>query len=253
MPPSMRLELTERLRQVMAAGRIEVPERFGGTGGAGTYMEHLLGMVGGSSDTPDDGRWELKTHTGGLVTLSHLEHESGLPLGVIIDTYGYPCRNPDERCFRHTVRGDRLTTGKQVSGWFLRIEEGTWDVIDHAGVCVMRWDEDAVVNAVVQKLRRLVFIEMERVDGRVFDLRHGFLFWELRPSRFATLVRAGKLMVDVDCKRRAGGGVRNHGTKFRVTREGLTEMYRCCEGICGAEWQEGAALPLLDEPDSRLF
>ncbi|MXW42129.1 MAG: hypothetical protein F4X48_03695 [Acidimicrobiia bacterium] len=101
-------EFFARVKEVMKTGYWELGHGHGGTGGVGQLLEELLGVDGGNSDTPDGGKWEIKTHTGkgNLLTLFH---KTGTPnMRCILDSvYSYH-PNGDvtkPRTYRNTIYG----------------------------------------------------------------------------------------------------------------------------------------------------
>ena len=91
------------------------------------------------------------------------------------------------------------------------------------------WDMDDLNNSAVTKLRNLVFGSVEKsgrrrtVRFKVARLYSGFRFSEFRRG-----LREGWIAVDFDA-RTSGGGIRNHGTKFRIRDVAL--LYKKAERV----------------------
>jgi hypothetical protein len=64
--PNNKKELFERLRKILKLGWQEMPadtKRYNGSGGAGCYLEDLLGLKVGNQDIADVAGWEVKLYT----------------------------------------------------------------------------------------------------------------------------------------------------------------------------------------------
>ena len=82
--PLTKKELFARLRQIIGLGWQEIPAaaRYNGTGGAGNFLEDLIGLKAGNQDIADAIGWEVKfsaTKTN-YITLFHKEPS---PKGVM--------------------------------------------------------------------------------------------------------------------------------------------------------------------------
>ena len=234
-PPRVPHRVERTLRAILGDGRYELPDPavvdgYGGTGAAGKWLEHLLGIEGGNRDQPDAGTWELKTkERGGLITLGCLEHTNGWTLDAILDRWGF-ARAGGERKFHHTVRGDRWSGGRpssMISNFRIFVDDDHV-VVRHRRVGdVMVWRRDDVVNALAHKVRRLLLVHIERVpSSRQVLCHHASLWWEPMLGKLGELMRQGYLRIDVGFKRRENGTVRNHGTRFRLVHDKLDKLYR---------------------------
>ena len=203
--PSIPAVVAKRLEELLERGRFSLPDPsehkgYGGAGGPGRWLEHLLGLDGGNADMPDSGKWEVKSHSGkSLLTLFHQEHSDGMLIQEICEKWGIASRGG--RCFRHTVRGDRWSTGPRIAGFRL---EPNWSVVYKAPgfisnpvTEVVRWDPDRVVSHLAQKLRRLIYVHIEPMGAEV--LVHAVtLWWDPRVTALGDLVEKGLLRVDFD-------------------------------------------------------
>ena len=78
---------------------------YGGTGGPGLYLEHLLGTGGDNQDIADAGKWEIKTTKGGA--LLTLFHKTPSPKGInrqLLNLWGWTGKD-GHKSFRHTICG----------------------------------------------------------------------------------------------------------------------------------------------------
>ena len=81
-----------------------------------------------------------------------------------------------------------------------------------------------MINAFVEKLRRLIFVTGARRKQTV-SYHKAYLLQELQINRFIHAIVDGGIAIDFDAKFRADGRFRNHGTKFRIRPENLPMIY----------------------------
>lgn len=215
-------QLFDRLQELLDGDPVEIPKvkPYLGTGAPGLLLEKLLGLDGGNRDTPDGGRWEIKYHSGkALLTLFHLE---GKPKGhqkPLIQKYGWIGKSGD-LSFRHTLRG------KSDRGFYVVNENNAITVRNKipAGVNLPSWSHDALVNAFVSKLRRLIVVKGRKQKGCV-AFNEAVLYREPKHTAFFESIVSGLVAIDFDMKIEKSGSVRNHGTKFRIKGEYLGQLY----------------------------
>jgi len=227
-------ELYRRLEEILAAGWFEIPtgKGYGGTGGPGKVLEHLLGLEGGNSDTPDGGKWEIKFH-GGKSPLT-LFHKDGLPKGhmeKVVAHYGWPDKQK-RTSFRHTM------WGTSPRG-FAMVDIGDALSLTNLGNPIADlpyWPKDILLNALAHKLRRLIVVDGTKSKGRV-KYERATLYWEPRTTEFLDAIVNGLIAIDFDARTKShdraidGGKVRNHGTKFRIKASDLPRLYHHHKGF----------------------
>lgn len=244
-------ELFRRIRAAIKRGWIDIPDAVGyrGTGAAGQVLEDQLGVSGGNLDIPDAGKWELKFHSGlAPITMFHLEAKPRGHLREMLVKFGI--RDSAGRLsFRHTIWGksekglhierSRRHVELKRSGATVTVSKlSTWMsaslVLRHRNLSEAAspyWTHDALINAFVGKLRRLIVVtgEYQRKSRRVrFD--EAWCFEEPSPTRFISEVAKGRVAIDFDARTKNGTsedrGIRNHGTKFRIRFSDLSRIYQ---------------------------
>ena len=190
-----------------------------GTGAAGDLLENILGLKTTNHDGPDAGLWELKFSSGtALLTLCH---KTPRPRGVIkhiINKYGWIGRN-GHKGFRHTIEGE------SDRGFNISYDAGSiWVRHEDAMSPVPHWTEDDLTNAIVSKLRRLVYVTGTVKDGRV-RYEKATAFENIRTSKLMKAIADGLILVDFDAYIKESGAVRDHGTKFRIRTGSLGKLY----------------------------
>ena len=220
--PTTKKELFDRLAKIIHHGPYKMPsERYTGTGGPGLYLEDLLGLTTGNRDVPDTLGWELKFYSAetNLVTLFHKEPQPEGVMRSMVSNYGW--KDAQGRLsFRHTISGksDRF----QVRGDANQIAVRP---LKRNGV-IPYWTIDDILSAAGAKLRRLVLVRGKRKGQEVCYDRVD-CYENLQLSLFITEVVNGTVNIDFDVRESKPGskGLRNHGTKFRVSPDEICRLY----------------------------
>lgn len=223
--PKTKLEMMDRLREILRAGWLEMPSdvaRYNGTGAPGNFLEDLLGLTAGNQDIADCAGWEVKfftpkTH---LITLFHKEPEPRSIMRYMVSKHGW--RDASGRLsFRHTISGesDRFTVVDEASSIIVRPLMGNGPV--------PYWTHDTLLNIAGGKLRRLVGVQGQR-KGRVVKFDRADMYEDLHLTKLVQNLVNGTIAIDFDARDSVGGSkvLRNHGTKFRVSPDNLPKLYQ---------------------------
>lgn len=222
--------LHEKLGEIMQAGWFPIPNYHGyrGTGTPGLILEELLGVDGGNHDLPDAGKWEIKFHGGSSpITLFHKEAQPRGHLEEMVSHYGW-ADDEGRTSFRHTIWGQ--------SPLGFDVQRGGDDKIvvlnpQHPDIVVPYWLNDTLMNAFIQKLRRVIVVS-GRKKGKQVKYDSATLFWEPRTSEFIDAIADGMIAIDFDARTKSNsrevdkGKLRNHGTKFRIKYKDPPRIYR---------------------------
>ena len=224
MTPMSDDELFYRLRELIGRGWIGIPDNpgYGGTGAPGILLEELLGIRGGNLDIPDAGRWELKFHSrNSLLTLFHLEAEPRGHMRQVVRRFGWKDAQ-GRTSFRHTIRGSSAMG-------FLVSNENSRIIIrnDNAPDMVQPyWTHDRLINSFASKLRRLIVVRgRRRRNPNSVRYDSAQMYWEPQITLFADAIEKGIVAIDFDARTNNGDGLRNHGTKFRISYDNLSSLY----------------------------
>jgi hypothetical protein len=195
--------------------------RNAGTGGPSNFLEDLLGLNVGKRDIPDSVCWEIKYFTAdtNLITLFHKEAQPPNIMRYMVSKWGW--KDAQGRLsFRHTIAGksDRFRVDSDGNQIVVRPVKGNGPV--------PYWTHDELLNIAGGKIRRMVLVKGERTGRKVRylqadcyeNLHIGFFIYEL--------VR-GTIRIDFDVREAKPGskGLRNHGTKFRVSPDDVCRLY----------------------------
>lgn len=228
--PVRDIVLFDEVKAIMGK-TVEIPNRRGyfGTGAPGKILEEELNIQTNNQDLPDAGRWEIK-YTGGAsyLTLFHKDPSPREPsvMGDMVRACGWD--SDGHTSFRHTI------WGKSARGFEICVEDARVLVRNgrYPGIAPY-WDMDDLNNSAVTKLRNLllVFGKMKKSGARrtvKFKVAHmysGFKF-----SEFLRGLKEGWIAIDFDA-RTNNGGIRNHGTKFRIKTQDVALMYKNAERV----------------------
>ena len=222
--PQTKTQLMNRLREIIRAGWPEMPSdipRYHGTGGPGNYLEDLLGLTARNQDIADCVGWEVKFFTPktSLITLFHKEPEPAGILRYMVSKYGWKDRY-GRLSFRHTIHGqsDRFVVINDAGSIIVRPLKGNGPV--------PTWTHDTLLNIAGGKLRRLVSVGGQR-RGNAVKYNHAELYEDMHLTNFAQDLVNGRIAIDFDVREMTAGskGLRNHGTKFRVSPKDLHRLY----------------------------
>ncbi len=222
--PRSKAQLFQRIRKVIQNGPYEMPKGspYGGTGAPGRLLEDLLGLRSGSIETPDAVGWELKWYTDrtNLITLFHKEADGpSAIMRYMVRKYGWKDKQ-DRLSFRHTIRG----------------KSALFKIEDSAGQIVVRplkgngpvpyWSHAELMAAAGSKLRRLILVKGIKRNQTVNFLQAD-AYETFHIADFVYEVLRGSIAIDFDCRESKPGsdGLRNHGTKFRISPWSVCRLY----------------------------
>lgn len=215
-----------RLRGLIKTKIFKLPDYpgFGGTGGPGLLLEELLGFPRNKHDGPDSGTWEIKFHSGGSpLTLFHKTPEPDRVMHSMVRNCGWDDKD-GRTSFRHTI------WGKSPRG-FEVVDSGNRLIVRnerYPDVIPPYWTHDTLLNAFAYKLRRLVVVHGSRSKkNSTVNFEFSQLHWEPSLTSFIDAIQRGIIAVDFDARTTDNGhGLRDHGTKFRVSIDNLSKLYQ---------------------------
>ena len=247
-------ELVEKLKQIRNQGWIK-NARTGNAGGVGNTLEDLLGIEENNLPIPNAAEWELKTrriNTSALTTLFHSEpspRAAKMVPQILLPLYGWEHQEAggkypaDEKSFRQTIHA--LTRSDRGFGVIVNREERKVEISfdvkcvashhsDWSASVDQRinlnelepqpyWGFDDLTHKAGTKLLNCFYIKaaVKRIDRiEHFHYEQIFVLQKFSPSKFIDAIEAGSILVDFDA--RTG---HNHGTKFRMKQDTLSQLY----------------------------
>jgi len=222
-PPKTQKELLSRLDTICQHGSYIMPEeRYQGTGAPGIFLEDLLGLSTGNKDIPDSLGCELKYYTvkTNYLTLFHKEPKPRGIMRYMVSKFGW--KDDEGRLsFRHTIAGksDRFRVVSDAGQIIVR-------PLEKANGLVPCWTSDVILSTAGAKLRRLLCVRGEKKGQQVTYNRIDF-YENLLLTDFIDHIVRGIVLIDFDAREMTPGskGLRNHGTKFRVTPDNVGRLY----------------------------
>lgn len=228
-PPTTKKELYQRLAEIIQHGKYVMPiKRYNGPGAPGIYLQDLLGIKADNKDIPDNVGFELKFYTRktNLITLFHKEPKPEGAVWTMVKKFGWPAKNGC-KSFRHTISGksDRFQVCNDGDRILVRRLKGN-------GI-VPYWTHEEILSAAGAKLRRLVLVRGIRKKQEVI-YEKADCFENFQLNEFIWEICNGIIKVDFDARETKpdSKGLRNHGTKFRISPYDVCGMYSKKERIC---------------------
>lgn len=258
--------LIAALKRIHDMGWVENTTRKTNQGAIGNLLEDYLGIEENNLPLPNANEWELKTWRKGSTSLLTLLHKEPSPRTyrfvprVLLPKYGWAHQDAgtkyheSEMSFRQTIttkysdrgfcvvaddenRHIRISfnasmVNERHSDWLksveLRVGLGELDPAPY-------WGYDDVFYHIGSKLGSTVLVgadrksELDSVTGErreYFYYNSCLMLKSFSIERFLDLLREGAVYVDFDA--RTG---HNHGTKFRMNQNRLSELYAEVEEI----------------------
>lgn len=258
-------ELISKLSSVMNTWHLGT--RSGNDGNQGNTLEDLLGVPENNIPLPDlGGVFELKTQkkeSNALITLLHREpSEPAQAVPKLCISLGWPHRDAggrypsDEMSFRSTTYGhnysdrgfsisateshltfdfepaqvnktgtDRTGTYSTYGDWLASLSNRT---IQYQNIFPVRYDMNALSDKIKAKLDNTVFVlcktkRCPTTGQKMFYYDEAFIFSGFKICNLVELFNTGGLYLDFDARTR-----HNHGTKIRVKKDRLPELFDSC-------------------------
>ena len=229
--------------------------RPGNAGGIGNTLEDLLGITENNLPIPNAAEWELKCQRLGTSSLTTLFHMEPSPRAlrfvpaVLLPTYGWP-HGEAGRKYPHNEQSFRQTLNSQSQtdrGFTIIVDRGSrkllvsfdgtkidprhadWreSVRQQVGLGELSpqpyWGFSDLFHKAGTKLPNCFYVEAEtrRVGGKeCYHYRRIRILQKFDLGSFLNAIEQGTVLVDFDA--RTG---HNHGTKFRLRRNRLPDLY----------------------------
>ena len=253
-------ELIDELKRIRSMGWIP-NARPGNVGGIGNTLEDLLGIEENNLPIPNASEWELKCQrmeTTSLTTLFHMEPSPRavrfVPQ-VLLPKYGWRHKeagarySDEEMSFRQTITG----TGRSDRGFtvifdrkqrkvLISFDSNAVDKKHKAWLKTVKnrvdlnelspqpyWGFDDLGHKAGTKLLNCFYLQArtKKEQGQeFFSYEKIFILTRFSIYAFINAIEKGYVYVDFDA--RTG---HNHGTKFRLRQDKLTELYEDVQSI----------------------
>ena len=221
-------------------------------GGIGNTLEDLLGIKENNLPIPNAAEWELKAqkkNTTSLITLFHMEPSPRaykfVP-AILLPEFGWRHQkagqrySDDEKSFRQTINATAFSN----RGFTVKVDRNERKVLvdfdpnqtvddDHPewiqAVSHKKlepkpyWGFDDLYHKAGTKLHNCFFVwaESKKINGTLhFHYQDIHMLKKFDLNKFIDAIESGNVYIDFDA--RTG---HNHGTKFRLRRESLINLY----------------------------
>jgi hypothetical protein len=221
-------------------------------GGVGNTLENLLGIKENNLPIPNAVEWELKAQkkdTTSLITLFHMEPSPRaykFVSSILLPEFGWKHQEAgnkysnDEKSFRQTINA----SGHSNRGFTIKVDRNNRKVLvdfdpnhivgnDHPEwINVVSnkvldpnpyWGFDDLYHKAGTKLHNCFFVlaESKKIDKTLhFHYQDIYMLKRFDLDKFIDAIEDGNVHIDFDA--RTG---HNHGTKFRLRREALIDLY----------------------------
>jgi hypothetical protein len=226
----MRLnDLIKKLDAIKAKGYI--PTQRKGPTGIGHLLESEIGLKETNIAIPDiGGRVELKAtrrNANSLITLFTFNKGVWkIKQKEIVEKYGYKDDNGRQALY-NIVNNKAPNT----HGFFFE-SDPTKHIIILKNISeasnIAEWSTYVIAGKFMTKLDRLVLIFADNKieeDRELFYFNEAYLLKNPTPEKFLEAFDKNEIMIDVRMHLKTSGGVRNHGTGFRISEKNLIDLY----------------------------
>ena len=215
------MQLKDKLAAIKESGYV-VSLRKSNTG-IGYTLETLLGLEENNLKSPDFGEIEVKSQRKAVsnrVTLFTFNRGVWkMRQRELIETYGYVDTNgrPSLYC--------TVNNRPNNQGLYVKVEQAAVRLFHVNGTLIAEWPAARVMETFRKKMPTLVIVYADtRINS---DRKEEFWFNEAvfltnpQADNFLDLIRKDIVIVDVRMHLKENGGVRNHGTGFRIDQRFL--------------------------------
>ncbi|MCJ7458103.1 MAG: MvaI/BcnI family restriction endonuclease [candidate division Zixibacteria bacterium] len=227
----MRLtELIKRLQALERRGFVET-SRSGPTG-IGHLLERELGLKESNVAIPDiGGRVEMKgtrRDAKSLITLFTFNKAVWkVSQKEILERYGY--KDEQGRQALYNIVSNKRPNSQ---GFYLESDPKRHLIIlrnkNDKGVVFAEWSTYVIAGKFMTKLDRLLLVLADNkiVNGKEhFHFNEAYLLENPAPENFLEAFERSEMMIDMRMHLYPSGGVRNHGTGFRISEKNLKLLY----------------------------
>ena len=227
------MRLNELIRQLQALKTKEFVEtsRKGPTG-IGHLLEKELGLNETNIAIPDiGGRVEMKgtrRNVNSLITLFTFNKAVWkVSQKEIINKYGY--KDDQGRQALYNIVNNKTPNSQ---GFYLQSDPKRHLIIlknkNEKSKSFAEWSTYVIAGKFMTKLDRLllIFADNKIVNGKEhFHFNEAYLLESPTPEKFLEAFERSELMIDLRMHLKPSGGVRNHGTGFRISEKNLILLY----------------------------
>lgn len=204
-----------------------VPSMRRGPTGVGHTMEQLTGLRESNINLPDFGSIELKTmreQSSKLITL--LTFNRGvwqIPQKDLIKNYGYY----DNKRKRLSLYSSVVNIPNN-QGLFCTLELEQFFLRHITGNILAIWPVKKIRERLIDKIQTMLLV---KAKSKIINEKEHFWYFEAsiltgcNNNNFFSMLKEGKIILDLRMHLKESGSTRNHGTGFRMYEKYLEELY----------------------------
>lgn len=222
-------KLVKNLEDIKSKGFIETIRK--GPTAVGYLLEKELGLSETNITIPDiGGRIEIKAtrkNTNSLITLFTFNRGVWrMKQKDLINKYGYI-----DAQGRQALYATVSANVHNAQGFFLAIDNDKHLVLlknAKEDETIAEWSTYVIAGKFMTKLDRLLLIlaDSKMVDEKeFFHYNEAYILENPTPEKFLEGFNRNELMIDLRMYLKDYGGIRNHGTAFRISEKNLTDLY----------------------------
>jgi len=222
-------KLVKNLEDIKSKGFIETIRK--GPTVVGYLLEKELGLSETNITIPDiGGRIEIKAtrkNTNSLITLFTFNRGVWrMKQKDLLNKYGYI-----DAQGRQALYATVSANVHNAQGFFLAIDNDKHLVLlknAKEDETIAEWSTYVIAGKFMTKLDRLLLIlaDSKMVDEKeFFHYNEAYILENPTPEKFLEGFNRNELMIDLRMYLKDYGGVRNHGTAFRISEKNLTDLY----------------------------
>ncbi|MEJ5352318.1 MAG: MvaI/BcnI family restriction endonuclease [Melioribacteraceae bacterium] len=222
-------ELITRLENLKEKGFIKTLRK--GPTGIGHLLENELGLLETNIAIPDiGGRVELKAtrkNANSLITLFTFNRGVWkIKQKDLINKYGY--KDEQNRQALYNIVNVKTPN---TQGFYLSLDkEKNLIILKNINEIenIAEWSTYVIAGKFMTKLDRLLLIIADNKfenDIEYFHFNEAYLLEHPTPEKFLDAFEKNELMIDLRMHIKESGGVRNHGTGFRISERNLVNLY----------------------------
>lgn len=221
-------ELIKKLQSIKEKGFIKSSRK--GPTGIGHLIEKEIGITETNLPIPDiGGRVEIKAtrrNANSLITLFTFNRGVWrINQSNLISQYGYTDKSGRNALY--------ITVNSKPNrqGFYLNVNKAKGIIelknLDNQNT-IAEWSSYVIAGKFMTKLDRLILIlaDSKIEDGNeYFHFNEAYILENPTPENFLESFEKNILMIDIRMHLKKSGGVRNHGTGFRISENNLLKLY----------------------------
>ena len=222
-------QLKDKLSEINRRGYI-VSLRRGPTG-IGKTLETLLGVKENNLRSPDLGKIELKSRrikSTSLLTMFTFNYSIWkIEQKELIKQYGY---YKDGRWALYTTAKNKPNN----RGFYVKVEQDYVRLYHEDGLCAIEWELERLINDLKNKFLNVLLVEADNHksgENEEFWYKEAHLLTGIIVEKFLEYIKNGTIAVDLRMHINKNGGVRSHGTGFRLHRRYLDSCFNKTERL----------------------